>query len=282
MSTGFNARVVLRPRALDETFDLAVAYARRHWRDFWRIQLALIGGALAIIAAVKVLASLDWLETWALVMVLATPLELMITVYAGNHLFGIPTSLKSSAAAVLRHPLLLLGLALIVPAPWLAMLLTHFQQQALTALMLVLDLLGWSFLLARLAYLPQVVLLESSRSQSAGKRSKDMIVRRFGRALLLVIASAALLVGFTLGFELWSRFVISEMLQLGEPIDTLFDNLGSWPSVAGFLFASPFLALARLFDYVDARTRLDGWDIQVRMKAIAAKEQAALEKGIAA
>ena len=71
-------------------------------------------------------------------------------------------------------------------------------------------------------------------------------------------------------------------MQLGSPLDTLWDNGGSWASIAGFLLAAPFVALARLFDYVDARTRLEGWDIQVRFKAIATRAKEERARSLAA
>ena len=42
----------------------------------------------------------------------------------------------------------------------------------------------------------------------------------------------------------------------------------------GYLSVAPVIALARLLDYVDTRTRLEGWDIQVRFKAAAARSAA--------
>jgi hypothetical protein len=111
------------------------------------------------------------------------------------------------------------------------------------------------------------------------RRSGVLVMHRFARALFMVGLSALVSIAFAVAFELWAHFLLSYVLQLGDPIDTLIDNYGSWPTIAGWLLASPFLALARLFDYVDARTRLDGWDIQVRFKAISSR---AAEKRLAA
>ena len=52
--------------------------------------------------------------------------------------------------------------------------------------------------------------------------------------------------------------------------------------MAGFLVAAPMVALARTFDYVDARTVQEGWDIQVRFNAIAERARAARAKRYAA
>jgi hypothetical protein len=60
-------------------------------------------------------------------------------------------------------------------------------------------------------------------------------------------------------------FVLGFMLQFGD----VAEALGMWPAFVGYLLVAPYVAIARMFDYVDARTRREGWDIQVRFNAIA-------------
>ena len=85
-----------------------------------------------------------------------------------------------------------------------------------------------------------------------------------------------------LAVEMTVWFTVSFLLQLGEPLDLLFEERGSWASVAGYVAVAPYIALAKLFDYVDARTRREGWDIQVRFKAIAAKARDERARKVAA
>ena len=51
----------------------------------------------------------------------------------------------------------------------------------------------------------------------------------------------------------------------------MFREGGSWLALAGWWSALPLLATARFFVYLDIRTRSEGWDIQTRFAAIAAR-----------
>ena len=67
MSEGvsFEARVVLRPRSIDEVLDLALAYTRIYRRDLLRVALFLVVPALALIVGLHRWLELDWWRTWA-------------------------------------------------------------------------------------------------------------------------------------------------------------------------------------------------------------------------
>jgi hypothetical protein len=268
-SSAFEARIVLRPRGLHETFDLAIAYLRKHWRDFGKVAAFSVVPAVAVLVACRLLWGLGWLELWAVCFVLAAWIDRASTVYAGDHLFRADASFLRAGWTLAKRPMIALAGVALAPLPaTLAFALGFDGDWTWIAAMLAL---AWSFALPRLFYLLPATLLESQPFMEALRRARTLVTLRYGRAVFFLLTTMLLRVGFALTFELWARFLISFVFQLGEPIDTLFDNFGSWPSLIGFLAASPLIALARLFDYVDARTRLDGWDIQVRFKAIAAR-----------
>ncbi len=77
-----------------------------------------------------------------------------------------------------------------------------------------------------------------------------LIVLR-GLIILLVFSLTMFLMGFVLQFE------------------GVFKGLLQWTLLCGYILSGPYIAVLRLFDYVDARTRQEGWDIQVRFHAIA-------------
>ncbi|MFO0723547.1 MAG: hypothetical protein U1E65_07195 [Myxococcota bacterium] len=280
-NVSFEARVVLRPRSIDEVMDLALSYVRTFRRDFARLLLALVLPAMAVIAALKYFLQLDWFQVWVLAFVFAPLLERVTIAYAGRHLFGNKPSLWTAGKQALRRPFLALFAACLIPLPWVPTLMTAFDDSvwlSLSALMLFF----WVFVLAWALYLSVVVVLEGLPLFAAMRRAGVLISYRMGRAIGFVGLSTFTRVLFALVAELSVAFLVSFLLQLGNPLDTLWENFGSWASVTGYLVAAPFVALARLFDYVDGRTRLEGWDIQVRLKAIATRAKEERARSLAA
>lgn len=269
--TNFEARVVLRPRSLDEVLDLAMAYGREHKRDMVRMLLTLALPALAFTAALKLGLELSWQHTWMVVLTLTPILERIAVSYAGRHLFANAPSLRGALAGALRRPFSAVGAALAIPLPLLVVLASGEEEWAI-GLGVIVGMF-WPFVLAWTIYLSIVVVLEGLPLSRATRRSSMLVSYRYGRAIAFVLMSGAMRILAAIMGDLAIRFLVSFVLQLGEPLDTLFENEGSWASVAGYLAVGPYLAVARLFDYVDARTRLEGWDIQVRFKAVATQRR---------
>jgi hypothetical protein len=69
--------------------------------------------------------------------------------------------------------------------------------------------------------------------------------------------------------ELLCQGLVSDVLQLGKPFGSLWADRFSPFALAGLMLSYPYAATARFLLYVDARTRSDGWDIQLRFMAIA-------------
>jgi hypothetical protein len=95
----------------------------------------------------------------------------------------------------------------------------------------------------------------------------------FALSLLLLAAPFALaLYGMVL-----VDGIATYVLQMPLPAEWTWDHS---PFLAmGAIFAVPYVACARLIGYIDARTRTEGWDVQVRFAAVAqqapAQERAA-------
>lgn len=265
VATSFDPRIVLRPRTLDETLDLALAYLRGAFFDFAKLAvlLAVVGGLM--VWGLYVVLDLD--REWgpiAAVLVVAPILDRVVTVYGGRHLFqNDPRISQAIIAVVKRLPLAILS-AVIVTLPWTPMVLTSFDDSTWIGVG-VFVLTFWPFVLAPHAYLGEVAHLEQLSAWKAAKRSRVLVAYRFGRALGLVLVAAGIRVFLALSIDLTIEFVLGFMLQFGD----VSDAIGPWAAVAGYLLAGPYVAMVRMFDYVDARTRREGWDIQVRFNAIA-------------
>ena len=68
------------------------------------------------------------------------------------------------------------------------------------------------------------------------------------------------------------RSVVSDVLEFRAP-PSMFEAGGGWLPMLGFWIVVPFVATARFLLYLDFRTRSEGWDVQTRFAAIAARDE---------
>ena len=108
----------------------------------------------------------------------------------------------------------------------------------------------------------------------AVKRVDRFIAGRGASAFGTLLSLLATQAGFIVTAEFLGHGLVDEVLQLGKPFGSLFSNGGSPYALAGFFLSVPYVATARFLSYVDARTRADGWDVQLRFMAIAARGDA--------
>lgn len=271
-AVSFDPRIVLRPRSLDEVFDLTFAYLQVYARDFRRLFAFQFVVGLSLILILREGLNEGWPMVWAAAFVLSPLTEKVTLVFGGDHLFGNAPRRRLALRRVLRRIVPVFLGAVLVPLPVLPALALALADE--TALgFAVMASLFWPFLLAWFLYFSAALLLENLDLSAAFRRSSRLISFRFGRALTFVIVAFHIRLFFVITIEFLSRFIISFVLQLGSPLGELFSDFGSYPSVLAFFLAAPIIALARMFDYVDTRTRLEGWDLQVRFKALVSRER---------
>jgi hypothetical protein len=90
-------------------------------------------------------------------------------------------------------------------------------------------------------------------------------------ALLLLWAFAVLATFFG---EVAGRAVITDLLEFEGP-PSIWVEHGSVLALAGFWLFVPFGATCRFLLYLNGRTRSEGWDVQTRFAAIAARAETA-------
>jgi hypothetical protein len=255
-------RVVLRPRSVSEVLDLAL---RVLFGTDPGLYLRLAGWfllpCLAICLLLRHAAGWEWGPVWAVALVLGSAVQGVFTVAAGRLVFTEHLAPGEVArhcwrrfgayvgAWLLSRALLALGAALamfVIPPLWI-----------------------WT----RLAYVHEASLLEEASPGEAIKRASRFVASRGSSTLLLVswfVVAHLAVIGM---FEAIGNFGLLEfVLQLGRPFGSLEDG-GSPFALAGYFASIPYVATGRFLAYVDQRTRLDGWDIQLRFFAIAAREQ---------
>jgi hypothetical protein len=146
------------------------------------------------------------------------------------------------------------------------------QLLALAASSLLL-LLPWLWLGSILLFVVEVIVLEQASVPSTFGRAQRIASANLGSVagtmllLLLIPVCAAMLADVT------GREVMQTVLELRPP-PSLFKEGGNWLALAGFWGTVPLLTTARFFTYLDVRTRTEGWDIQTRFAAIAARAEA--------
>lgn len=266
-AVSFDPKIVLRPRSLDETFDLGFAYLRTHFRDFRRLFAVQLVLGLGLAASLRLGLEQGWAVVWTAVLVIAPLTEKVVLVFGGDHLFGNAPRLRGAAARVGRRVVPLLMGALLTPLPIVPLLLRGWDDEAAIGFAVMVSMF-WPFLLAWLIYFGAAYLLEHLTVGEAFRRCSRLVSFRFGRALTFVVVAFVLRLSIVFSIEAFVGFVVSFVLQLGSPMDELLNHGGSYAAVVAYLLASPLIALTRMFDYVDTRTRLEGWDLQVRFKAL--------------
>jgi hypothetical protein len=122
----------------------------------------------------------------------------------------------------------------------------------------------------------EVLLLERSGPMAALGRSRRLIAYRFGDAFLALLALLSLTWGCMAIAVLSTMAATTELLQLAplslENTDTL-----SRVSLVGTAIFAPLVTIARFFVYLEFRTRTEGWDVQARFSALAARYEAERE-----
>jgi hypothetical protein len=234
--------------------DLALRFLVVHGRAYAKVALLTLVPLLAI--ALLAGWQLGWAKAWVISLPLALIVEIPFTVLASRLVFqdevraldvlrsaarGAPGVLFVRALAAL---LTLLGLFLfIVPAFWLATL----------------------FL-----FLSEVMLLERASASVAFGRSQRVASSALSEVLLGFLVLGLLPIASVLLADIAGRTMISELFQFRPPRPVWTEGGGVLATIGLFLQV-PYLATARFFLYLNVRTRAEGWDIQTRFAAIAAR-----------
>lgn len=246
-------RIALRPRSPLDVFDLSLRLLRERARPFARLS------ALVLTPIFVVLALLLWLSGgsfWVLLVpfFFGAFLQAPFTVLAARLLFADQVSVGEVLRGTLSR---LLGLGLVA-------LLLDFA----LPLSMALSILLWPvFLYSAEATLLERVPIGRAVSRSASLMSGAPMSAMLGAVLRIGLPCWGLLAG-----ELLGQVVVDFVLQLGQPFGALATGHLTPFALAGVLLIQPLLAVFRLLLYVDARTRQEGWDLQVAIRALGLRE----------
>jgi hypothetical protein len=250
-----DANVVLRPRTTLESLDLTLRFlVRLGGRQYLRLCGWLLVPALALCLVAKFWLELDWASVWLLAVPLGLWLQGAFTLAAGDLMFAEALAPR----AVLRRFRARLG------AYTLSLLGTRLLM-ALAASTLVL----WPWAWLHYTFLPEALLLEGLSPRRAQARAPRLQVGTFGERLGLCVTQLGGIGFALLAAQVLGQGIVHDTLQLQLPWGSLLDDGGSLYALAGWFAVLPLLTTLRFLRYIDARTRADAWDVQVRLQRAA-------------
>lgn len=244
--------VVLRPRGPLEVFDLTWRFLRETWRPQLRL-LALVWLPLALATLPMCWFAHGDFALLLFPLLLGPWVQLPFTLLAGRLLFDRNTRVR----AVLRELASRTG--------------ELFVGQIVSLAGWVVGLCGLVFLLLpirmALQFLPEVLLLERLSISPAIRRVMRLAGSQVGAAFTSLVVHAALVLWCGVVAETAGQALFRYVLQLGQPFGAVTGGAVTPFLLAGLLLSQPVHAVYRLLLYVDVRTRTEGWDLQVALRA---------------
>lgn len=248
------ARVAFRDRSVSDVLDLALRFLVVHARTYGKIAL----GTLLPAAALSLIVgwSLGWRVAWAVSLPLAVIAEIPFTMLASRLVFEEQVRARDVLVSALRTGPRVVFVRMIA--------------MTLVALAAAFLLIPGVWLATIFLFLGEVMLLERASAGQAFGRSQRVAASAASEVLVGLLVLALVTVGGVLLADIAGRTMIEELFQFRPP-QALWATGGSALATIGLFVQVPYLATARFFLYLNVRTRTEGWDIQTRFAAIAAR-----------
>ncbi len=267
-----SSRIVLRQRNLGEIFDLVLPFMTEHWRFWLRLSLAtllpLFALTLFVVIILMGVLSTGYTEPsddayWSLLLVPVAFLfaQDVFVVAASELLFTEDVTVRRVLRRYARH---------CVRGTFSGSVLALWN-------MLTLSFLVGVYYAPTRAFVREAALLEGASLGAAFKRSAALTHELIGHALGYWLV--AWLIPFVTAAFVW---LIGTSLCDNLLMIKASDQAHAFFVVAGIMVAVVPAAIARFFMYVDLRTRKEGWDLQLRLQALAAQAPENKRSGAAA
>ncbi|MDB4942568.1 MAG: hypothetical protein JWP97_2102 [Labilithrix sp.] len=252
------ARVSFRERSFLDVLDLALRFTVVHGRLYGLVALAVVLPAVVLTSAAGLLGG--WALAWPLAIVLGFAVQVPFTVLASRLVFEDDASARAVLALAARALPRILGMRLL----WLV---------GVTIGGIVLIVPGAGLALFA-SFVSEVMLLERAPMLRAVRRSSDVVSASIAEALLGLLAAVVLPAGAVMLADIAGREVLGDLFQLKPPA-SLLDEGGSVLAMIGWFAIIPYATTARFFVYLNVRTSAEGWDVQTRFAALAARAELA-------
>ncbi|MDB4934113.1 MAG: hypothetical protein JWP87_1085 [Labilithrix sp.] len=250
------ARVAFRDRAFIDVMDLALRFLAVHWKLYARVACIVLVPCIALTALAAW--AWDWTAAWLMAVILSVVAQVPFTVLASRLVF----QEKVSARAVVRAALREIPRILVMRLGW----------AALVSFATLIFVAPGAWVASIFLFVDEVMILERSRIGPAFGRSQRIAASATGEALTGVLMVVVVPLAAIFLADVGGRAFIGEVLQFRAPAPAWTAG-GSVLAIAGFFAIIPYVATARFFLYLNVRTRAEGWDIQTRFAAIAARAE---------
>lgn len=254
-----NATIEIRPRGVTELVDLAFLFYRARLPVLVWLLLILGVPIIGISMGIHYLTGQAWIAVLFFWLMLHLPTGAVVLA-ASRFVFGAPLGVRD-------------GLSIYKPL-WAGFFFRVLGQKFL---MLVLSPIVVGYILKlKWVFTPMVVLLERLAGRPLAVRRSGLYRRggasAFGLDILLKSLGAVMVCGIILVAELFLTEVLSVFDGEGLFSAAVMDDpvrLGIW--MLTILLVSPVTSLSWFFLYLNARIRGEGWDLELGLRAAAAK-----------
>ncbi len=248
------ARVALRHRPLSDVLDLALRFCIVHWKPYAKVSLVTV--LPGVVVSYLVASSAGWVLGWIVAIAWSLVAQTPFTVLASRLVFEDRVRARETLKAALVD----------APRTFVLRLLT-ITAMSLGALLFLIPAVWIAVIFC---FSTEVLLLERSSVGQTLARAQRVAQSDIGESLSMVVLGLAFSAGAVLLAELGGRTLIEDLLQFRAPPALLHEG-GSVLGLIGLHAAVPYVATARFFTYLNIRTRTEGWDIQTRFAALAAR-----------
>jgi hypothetical protein len=250
------ARVAFRDRVFLDVMDLSLRFIVVHRGLYAKVaSIALLPCVALTLAAAW---TWGWIAGWLVAFVLSFAAQVPFTVLASRLVFQDVVSVRSVMHASLRD----LPRIFVMRVMW----------TVLVSVGSVMVLVPGAWIAALLLFVDEVMILERSPVGPAFSRSQRVATSSMGAAfagVAMVLVVPIIAVVFA---DVGGRAFIGELLQFRAPAPLATEG-GSVLAVLGWFGVVPYVTTARFLTYLNLRTRAEGWDIQTRFAAIAARAE---------
>ena len=250
------SRVALRERTLLDVVDLAVRFLVKNAKMYAKVSAIVLTPALAVSWAVAAWAGWGW--GWTSALALGALVQTPFTVLASRLVFEPNVRVRDVLRLALRA----------LPRLFVSRII---QLLLVTVGTFVFFLPGiWVAVL--FFFVNEVVVLEQAGIGAGMARMQRLVSGNFGDVLMAFLFLLALHIVVVFAGDATGRSILEDLLEITAP-KSIFEAKGSILALAAYWAFIPMASTCRFLLYLNVRTRGEGWDIQTRFAAIAARAQ---------
>jgi hypothetical protein len=251
-----HARVALRERTLLDVVDLAVRFLAKNARVYTKVSAIVLTPSIAVSLAAAEWVGWGW--AWLTAILLCAFAQTPFTVLASRLVFEPSVRVRDVLGISLRA------------LPRLSF--TRLVQLVGVVVGAFFFMLPGIWVAVLFFFVNEVVVLEQASVGTALGRMQRLVSGNFGDVLMAFLFLLALHIVVVFAGDATGRAILEDLLEITAP-QPIWATKGSVLAMGAFWSFVPMAATCRFLLYVNVRTRGEGWDIQTRFAALAARAE---------